>query len=234
MRVLLKVGHDECRSTHLYGTNDILGDLAAYLTQIWDDMGPADKAVYESLSFRDKMRYEEDYQKAYCRQPVSYKAPVDPKEGTEFDFYHRIEQSDLVPTMAALLGVPVSRNNLGIIIPEMLGFWSRDKRANKGRLRPNHQLLYRNSLQILRILKAAYSDELFEMGHDKSTVVDLESEIETCKKSTEGGEQLSCKWRLVQHVLFRDAGEEGDMLVTSILTDVRDYLSHSNRTTNPL
>lgn len=42
----------------------------------------------------------------------------------EFQFYDTIEQSDIAPTLAALLGFPVPRNNLGNFIRNFLPFWS--------------------------------------------------------------------------------------------------------------
>ena len=41
-----------------------------------------------------------------------------------FEYYTKIEQSDIAPTLASLLGFPVPLNNLGVIIPELLSFWS--------------------------------------------------------------------------------------------------------------
>lgn len=181
-------------------------------------MPPADKAVYERLAFQDRMRYEEDRAKAYCKIPLPYKAPAEPRTGTEFDYYHRVEQSDLVPTLAALLGVPASRNNLGIIIPEILKFWKNDK-TGRG-LRSDQQLLYRNSLQMLRILKAAYGDDLFDGSIEDKGTIDIAQEVETCRDMPEGSDQLSCKWRLVKYTLSRGEGENADLLKTSTLTDV--------------
>lgn len=40
-----------------------------------------------------------------------------------FNYYSRIEQSDIAPTLAGLLGFPVPLNNLGIFIPDFLSFW---------------------------------------------------------------------------------------------------------------
>jgi len=40
-----------------------------------------------------------------------------------FDYYTMVEQSDIAPTLAGLLGFPVPLNNLGVFIPELLGFW---------------------------------------------------------------------------------------------------------------
>ena len=41
----------------------------------------------------------------------------------DFQYYNTIEQSDIAPTLGALLGFPVPRNNLGAFIPEFLPFW---------------------------------------------------------------------------------------------------------------
>jgi ethanolamine phosphate transferase 2 subunit G len=49
-------------------------------------------------------------------------APV--QSAADFQYYTTVEQSDLAPTLAALLGFPVPKNNLGALIPEFLPFWS--------------------------------------------------------------------------------------------------------------
>ena len=43
----------------------------------------------------------------------------------DFQYYSRVEQSDLAPTLAGLLGFPVPQNNLGAFIPELLPLWQR-------------------------------------------------------------------------------------------------------------
>lgn len=45
-------------------------------------------------------------------------------EAEDFQYYSVVEQSDLVPTLGALLGFPVPKNNLGALIPEFLSLWS--------------------------------------------------------------------------------------------------------------
>lgn len=40
-----------------------------------------------------------------------------------FDYYTRVEQSDIAPTLAGLLGFPVPLNNLGVFISNFLPFW---------------------------------------------------------------------------------------------------------------
>jgi ethanolaminephosphotransferase len=48
-------------------------------------------------------------------------------EVESFQYYSTVEQSDLAPTLAALLGFPVPKNNLGALIPEFLPFWPNSK-----------------------------------------------------------------------------------------------------------
>jgi len=40
-----------------------------------------------------------------------------------FDYFTTVEQSDIAPTLAGLLGFPVPLNNVGVFIPEFLPFW---------------------------------------------------------------------------------------------------------------
>lgn len=41
----------------------------------------------------------------------------------EFQFYETVEQSDIAPTLAGLLGFPVPRNNLGNFIHQFFPMW---------------------------------------------------------------------------------------------------------------
>ena len=42
---------------------------------------------------------------------------------SSFEYYSTVEQSDIAPTLAGLLGFPIPLNNLGVFIPELLAFW---------------------------------------------------------------------------------------------------------------
>ncbi|KAL2262095.1 hypothetical protein VTK26DRAFT_2497 [Humicola hyalothermophila] len=86
----------------------------------------------------------------------SLQSPLPEVEG--FQYHRTVEQSDLAPTLAALLGFPVPKNNLGALIPEFLPFW-----PNK---QDQVQLLMRNARQILDIVLAAFGQELLESGRD--------------------------------------------------------------------
>lgn len=45
--------------------------------------------------------------------------PMSAANGT-FEYYEKVEQSDIAPTLAALLGFPIPKNNLGVAIPSLL------------------------------------------------------------------------------------------------------------------
>ena len=51
--------------------------------------------------------------------------PVD--SAPEYQFYETVEQSDIVPTLAGLLGFPVPRNNLGVFVPSLLELWTQGR-----------------------------------------------------------------------------------------------------------
>ena len=61
-------------------------------------------------------------------------SPILLKDG-DFQYYTTVEQSDIAPTIAALLGFPVPLNSLGVLIVGMLGFWGNGKQPNS--TRPN-------------------------------------------------------------------------------------------------
>ena len=42
---------------------------------------------------------------------------------TDYQYYRLVQQSDITPTLAGMLGVPIPLNNLGIFIPCMLDMW---------------------------------------------------------------------------------------------------------------
>lgn len=62
----------------------------------------------------------------------------------DFNYHSRVLQIDLVPTLSALLNVPIPKNNLGIMIPEMLPMWG-DPDLRK-------HVLYENCKQLMNLL----------------------------------------------------------------------------------
>lgn len=126
-------------------------------------------------------------------------APVKPKD--EFDYYSKVEQSDLAPTIAALLGIPVSRNNLGAFIPDFLPFWPSPK--------DKVQILVRNARQILDIVTAAFGAELF----------DPKGATDPCALGKTDVNELACDWRRInakaEQVLIKDEVDEEWLLEMS-------------------
>lgn len=53
-------------------------------------------------------------------------SPLEVSDGN-FRYYNVVEQSDIVPTLAGLLGFPIPLNNLGILIPQFLTLWNEGK-----------------------------------------------------------------------------------------------------------
>ena len=60
--------------------------------------------------------------------------PVDSSD--RLQYFETVEQSDIAPSLAALLGFPVPRNNLGIIIPQLLELWTHGEFSSQNRIFP--------------------------------------------------------------------------------------------------
>ncbi|KAG7290298.1 hypothetical protein NEMBOFW57_000297 [Staphylotrichum longicolle] len=88
-------------------------------------------------------------------------------ETESFQYYSTVEQSDLAPTLAALLGFPVPKNNLGALIPEFLPFWPEKQ--------DQVQLLMRNARQILDIVIAAFGQQILDSDTNAATESDYEA-----------------------------------------------------------
>ena len=48
-------------------------------------------------------------------------SPVEPQ--SEFHYYTKIQQSDLVPTISSLLGWTIPTNNIGVLLKPFIGLW---------------------------------------------------------------------------------------------------------------
>lgn len=63
----------------------------------------------------------------------------------DFTYHTRIDQTDMVPTLSALLGLNMPSNNLGVFVKSLLGLWKPEEQV---------QVLFQNAKQMLRILEA--------------------------------------------------------------------------------
>lgn len=71
-----------------------------------------------------------------------------------FEYFSLVAQIDLVPSLAALLDFPIPKNNLGIIIPELLELWDeQDRKA----------ILFENSKQLMGLLQSKFSKDSKEL-----------------------------------------------------------------------
>ncbi len=116
-------------------------------------------------------------QTALARSDSGYRtSPL--AERDDFQFYRTVEQSDLAPTLGALLGFPAPQNNLGAFIPDFLALWPQK--------RDRVQILMHNGHQILRILMTAFGADLFEHAAPGSA---------TCVNPQNDVEEIACGWQ---------------------------------------
>ncbi|KAK5162534.1 hypothetical protein LTR04_003499, partial [Oleoguttula sp. CCFEE 6159] len=85
-------------------------------------------------------------------------SPTTPEK--DLDYYTKVEQSDIVPTLAGLLGFPVPLNNVGVFIPELLQYWSKDvqKLYSGGGHDEKLQLLAENRQRLMDVVSAKHRD----------------------------------------------------------------------------
>ncbi|THZ97974.1 alkaline phosphatase-like protein [Aureobasidium pullulans] len=157
----------------------------------------------------------------HLKKPI-YTAPTNPNQRTEFEFYRKVAQNDVVPTLSALLGIPVPRNNLGILLPEMLAFWE-SKFSGTG-LNVAAELLYRNALQMLAIIKAKFGDS-DAWAYDPRT----QGSVQMDCHGLEDEKRLTCRWLLVRDALSRSM-QPGELVASVVflnqfLNDAQDVLS---------
>ncbi|QSZ37854.1 hypothetical protein DSL72_008954 [Monilinia vaccinii-corymbosi] len=111
------------------------------------------------------------------RQGLEVPAPFE----EEFQYYKTVEQSDIAPTLGALLGFPIPRNNLGAFIDDFLPFWP----ESIDRI----QILLRNARQILRVVTATFPS--FEN----------DGPSQNCQRLSNAVDDLACQWRSITQSL---------------------------------
>ena len=105
-----------------------------------------------------------------------YKGFDSPRASTsEYSFYDKVEQSDIAPTLASLLGFPIPLNSLGIVIPTLLELWPQES--------DKLDLLVANAHQIAEIAHATYPEAFKKF-----------SSSQACASANSDAEILSCAW----------------------------------------
>ncbi|KAH2126676.1 major facilitator super transporter protein [Aspergillus fumigatus] len=69
---------------------------------------------------------------------------------SDLQYYRTVEQVDITPTLAGLLGLPIPLNSLGVFIPEFLMMWDNDAHRI--------EILLRNAKQMLSAMKGTFPD----------------------------------------------------------------------------
>ncbi|TKA78589.1 hypothetical protein B0A55_03877 [Friedmanniomyces simplex] len=137
----------------------------------------------------------------------SYECPTLPKEGTEFHYYRKVQQSDLVPTLAGLMGLPISRNSLGVFVRELSGVWDGSRRGAA--------MLWRNAVQIRRIVEAAHGTQAFGAMVERWKVcldkADENQDKDRCGEPTGADDALARYWALASSAVSGlDSDREAD------------------------
>ncbi|KAF2768483.1 alkaline phosphatase-like protein [Teratosphaeria nubilosa] len=151
------------------------------------------------------------------RDRREYECPTDPKDGTEFHYYRKVEQSDIVPTLAGLMQLPVSKNNLGVFIEEFTSCWSEGD---------GMRLLYDNAKQMKHIVEAAFGKDGFaeEVGAFEQHLRSGDQEV--CGRVEGAQSELACKWASAAvSVQQRDAASNTSALLLSFLLAAQETLS---------
>ena len=134
------------------------------------------------------------------RKSRTYQAPTIPKEGTDFHYYTKVEQSDLVPTLAGLMGFPVPKNSLGVFIPELVG-------ALGGEVE-EMEVLRRNARQMTKIVEATFGEEKFVAATEYHGTNDQST---ACDGLSEAQQQLACLWSRTK-IVYGRTGEDIELM----------------------
>ena len=143
-----------------------------------------------------------------------YDCPTMPREGTEFHYYTKVEQSDFVSALAGLMGIPLSRNNLGIFPAELAGVWSGNQLL---------QHLHRNSEQILDIIRAKYDSVHF----DQKVVIyaAIAADVVSSQSSMDDDEEeLARKWGKILYDLSNGLDQSNP---NAVERDYYAFLKHA-------
>ncbi|KAJ5663738.1 GPI ethanolamine phosphate transferase 2 [Penicillium longicatenatum] len=136
-------------------------------------------------------------------------SPVEASD--DFQYYRSVEQADITPTLAGLLGLPIPLNSLGVFIPEFLILWESGtyllhgggKLADHAEydFSPESQkldILHRNARQLLNTVKATFPGISF----------DPEDIASSCSHGAVSGiEGAQCAWSQIHQLSRVPLGE---------------------------
>ncbi|KAK3073536.1 major facilitator super transporter protein, partial [Teratosphaeriaceae sp. CCFEE 6253] len=150
-----------------------------------------------------------------------YECPTLPAEGTEFQYYGKVQQSDVVPTLAGLMGLPIPKNSLGVFIGELAGVLPSSRSVTR--------VLYRNAVQMKRVVEAAYGADFFVSAASQWRTTD--GELADCREAGSEQDGLRRHWAHVEawaesmSVDGEASREAFDAHISAFLTSAQRVLS---------
>ncbi|KAI9040880.1 mannose-ethanolamine phosphotransferase LAS21 [Aspergillus affinis] len=130
-------------------------------------------------------------------------SPAEPS--SDLQYYRTIEQTDITPTLAGLLGLPIPKNSLGVFIPEFLQMWNtKSQRIH---------MLMENAKQLLRTVEAAYPRHTFDPEFTPALCGD---------EMSNGIEEVHCDWSRVLELQDQPDGALRNVAETSLFSVLRD------------
>ncbi|KAF9329254.1 major facilitator super transporter protein [Podila minutissima] len=155
----------------------------------------------------------------HFQQPATsarIKTMVDPyrleglQDQEEYQYYKSVNQVDLVPTISLLLGLPIPKNSVGKLIPELF-----DEYSDLEKLRA----LQINAFQVAEVLKGKWSDFETEAAALLSTYSPIDEQgqdsddhaFEACARMDSEKQRLSCWYTeaLAAHASLLEMNIEG-------------------------
>ena len=130
-----------------------------------------------------------------------YECPTRPEQGTEFRYYEKVQQSDLVPTLAGLMRFPISRNSLGVFIEELTSLWPTDSQAV--------QLAHQNAKQLKQIVEATYGKNSFAQKAEQWSSC-YKPTNQACSAPVGTENELAAQWAAAERALHgaRNGGKQ--------------------------
>jgi ethanolaminephosphotransferase len=114
-----------------------------------------------------------------------YECPTVPKAGTQYDYYSKVEQQDLVPTLSGLMGLPIPRNSIGKPLSELRGVWPDDESYV--------ELLEENAQQLWNIAEKVFGSAALNAREQSSIVAQNQDTRQTsCTDATVVVDRLAC------------------------------------------
>ncbi|PLB34497.1 mannose-ethanolamine phosphotransferase LAS21 [Aspergillus candidus] len=137
-------------------------------------------------------------------------SPIEPIH--DLQYYQTVDQPDLTPTLASLLGLPIPLNSLGVVIPELLMMWDHGHERTK--------ILLDNARQLLKTVRGSFPR--YEFDPNKVTA-DCDS------GHADGIEAVQCAWFRVHDLLHKSDGLHNNDIHLNLESTLLSFLRLAQR-----